>query len=154
MMKHKINKSCMEKGTKELSKMYEDMQKSNKSRYQTDKTSHSNYEADMEKLKQDFFEAKKLYDKDVLFQCFDEFMKSKNDEKTARYRDATGQKYKDEYDESHNEINKRMEDQLKRILDGEQKKRNQYLEKELEELRANYAELSKSVKEKLACSVM
>jgi hypothetical protein len=64
MMKNKINKTCMENGAKELSKMYKEMQKRNKS---TDKmTSYSNYAADMEKLKQDFFEAKKQYDKDVV----------------------------------------------------------------------------------------
>ncbi|XP_060608229.1 uncharacterized protein LOC132760296, partial [Ruditapes philippinarum] len=97
MMKNKINKTCMENGTNKLSKMYYAMLRKNQSRYITGETGYSNYEADMEQLKGDFFEEKKLYDKDVLYQCFDEFMKSKSDDKMALYRRVTGQRNKDEY---------------------------------------------------------
>ncbi|XP_060608231.1 uncharacterized protein LOC132760298 [Ruditapes philippinarum] len=155
MMKNQINKKCKENGMKELSKMYDEMQKRNKSRYLTDKSQiYSYYEADMEKLKQDFFEAKKLYDKDVIFECFDEFLKSKHDEKTTRYRDATGQKYKDQYDEFCRESHWRTEHQFKRIRDKELVKRDQYLEMQLAELRLKYEKLHKSLSQKDRCSIM
>jgi ribosomal protein L10 len=66
MMKNEINKTCLEKGTKILSKMYDDMLWKNESRYITGETGYSYYEADMEQLKKEFFEVKKLYDKDVV----------------------------------------------------------------------------------------
>ncbi|XP_060562463.1 guanylate-binding protein 1-like, partial [Ruditapes philippinarum] len=141
MMKNEISKTCMEKGTKKLSKMYDDMLRKNKSRYMTGETAYCNYETDMEQLKQEFFEAKKKYDKDVLFKCFDEFTKSKSDDKMTLYRIATGQKNKGQYDKIQNEINNRMGCQLERILMEEHGKRNLYLEKELAELKANYDEL-------------
>jgi hypothetical protein len=47
-----------------------------------------------------------------------------------------------------------MDSQLERILIEEQGKRNQYLEKELAELKANYDELSKSVKKRSFCPIM
>jgi 23S rRNA maturation-related 3'-5' exoribonuclease YhaM len=66
MMKKEIDKTCFEKGKKKLSKMYDEMLKKNKRRYMTGETAYKNYEADIEKLKLDFFEEKKLYDKDVV----------------------------------------------------------------------------------------
>jgi hypothetical protein len=71
VMKNEISKTCMEKGTKKLSKMYDDMLRKNKSRYMTGETAFSNYESDMGQLKEDFFKAKKLYDQDVVrLSCF------------------------------------------------------------------------------------
>ncbi|XP_060562461.1 uncharacterized protein LOC132722058 [Ruditapes philippinarum] len=54
MMKNEINKTCLEKGTKILPKMYDDMLWKNESRYITGETGYSYYEADMEQLKRGF----------------------------------------------------------------------------------------------------
>jgi hypothetical protein len=42
------------------------MKRENQSRYITGETGYSYYEADMEQLKKDFFEEKKVYDRDVV----------------------------------------------------------------------------------------
>ncbi|XP_060564836.1 uncharacterized protein LOC132724042 [Ruditapes philippinarum] len=153
-MKNEITKTCMEIGTKKLSEMYVEMFNKSGSRYLVGATAYSNYEADMEKLKKDFFEANKLYDQDVLFQCFDAFTKSKSDVKMVTYCIATEHKYKEQYDQMHNEINRRMGGQLEYFFLEEQRRRNQYLERELAELQLNSVELFKSAKRESLCSIM